>query len=112
MPALHFGAKMVDLVHDELLLHADEQQREPRGNENANHEEGQNKPRLRDAQTGAFASRQLLQFVRRLRQTVGQQRRQLERFILVDLVLDDECREEAAIHTPRVIPSKSDPDPL
>ena len=44
MPALHFGAKMVDLVQDELLLHADEQQREARGNENANHEEPQNKP--------------------------------------------------------------------
>jgi hypothetical protein len=108
MSALHSRAEVIDFVHDDLLLHADEQQRQPRRDENADHEGRENRPQMCGAQTGMCASRQDLQLVRRLGKAVRQQRRQLERFVFVDLVLDDERREKAAIHSARNVMSRWD----
>ena len=89
MSTLHSRAEVIDFVHDELLLHTDEQQRQPRRDENADHVGREDRPQMCGAQTDMCASRQDLQLVRRLGNAVRRERR-LERFVFVDLVLDDE----------------------
>ena len=106
MTTLHLRAEMADLMHDQLLLHADEQQREQRSEEDASHDERQTKPRHPGAQPAErMKARRGSQLVRPLGEAIGKFRRELECFVLLELVLDDERREEAAIHPPRdVVP--------
>ena len=63
MSALNLRAKVIDLMYDDLLLHADEQQRQPSRDEDADHVGREDKPRIGGAQTDTCASRQTLQLV-------------------------------------------------
>src|SRR4030095_4530897 len=60
------------------------------------------------AQTATTRAAVALQLVGRLRQIVGELARELERFVLVDLVLDDERGEKAAVHAPRDVVARRD----